>query len=153
MDKRSIINRTPLVIPLTDKDRHYRDIVAGRAAYMTTPCPSTQERGQGGYHVPYVRLIEDYPWASIECAVCSWRALGLVEATGNDPDGFKILTLVPDDMIQQDGHPVYVWSEEVTAQTSRRGFGSLGLDVIGYKYHTHDKLPMMDSDGEVVWPE
>jgi len=153
MDKRSIINRTPLVIPLTDKDRHYRDIVAGRAAYMTTPCPSTPERSQGGYHTPYVRLIEDYPWASIECAVCSWRALGLVEATGNDPDGFKILTLVPDDMIQQDGHPVYVWSEEVTAQTSRRGFGSLGLDVIGYKYHTHDKLPMMDSDGEVVWPE
>lgn len=151
MDKRSIINRTPFVIPLTDKDRHYRDIVTGRAAYMTTPCPET-----GGYHVPYVgkalNSIEDYPWAKIECGECGWRALGLVEAAANDPDDFKILTLVPDDMIQQDGHPVYVWTENVTAQTSRRGFGSLGLDVIGYKYHTHDRLPMMDSDGDVVWP-
>ena len=145
MDKRSVINRTPVVIPLTDKERHYRDIVAGRVAYKTTPCPA------GGYHVPYVRIIEDDPWASIECAECGWRALGLVEAAADDPDDFKILTLVPDDEIQQDGHPVYVWTEEVTAQTSRRGFGSLGRDVIGYKYHTHDRLPMMDSDGEVFW--
>ena len=145
MDKRSVINRTPLVIPFTDKELHYLDIITGRVAYKTTPCPA------GGYHVPYVRIIEDYPWASIECAECGWRALGLVEAAANDPDDFKILTLVPDDMIQQDGHPVYVWTEEVTAQTSRRGFGSLGLDVIGYKYHTHDKLPMMDSDGDFFW--
>ncbi|MDA8580372.1 hypothetical protein N9L01_00225 [bacterium] len=144
---RSVINRTPLVIPLTDKDRHYRDIVAGRVAYMTTRC-----RKLGGRHVPYVRVIEDYPWASIECGECGWRALGLVEAAANDPDDFKILTLVPDDMIQQDGHPVYVWTEEVTAQTSRSGFGSLGLDVVDYKYHTHDRLPVLDSNNEIVWP-
>ena len=155
MDKRSVINRTPLVIPLTDTERHYRDIVAGRVAYKTTPCPGT-----GGYHIPLGIRIEDFPWATIECHVCGWRALALIEDqyedeirdTGGLFDMTMIETAIPDDEYQQKGYPVHLWQEQITAQTSKRGFGSLGLDTIGYKYHTHDKLPMLDSDGEVVWP-
>ena len=155
MDKRSIINRTYLVTPITGTEKHYLDIVAGRVAYQTTPCPET-----GGYHLPHGIRIEDFPWATIECGACGWRALAMLEDqyedeirnTGGLFDMTMIETAIPDDEYQQQGYPVHLWSEPITAQTSRRGFGSLGLDVIGYKYHTHDRLPVLDSDGDVVWP-
>ena len=62
-----------------------------------------------------------------------------------------IETAIPDDEYQQQGYPVHLWSEPITAQTSRRGFGSLGLDVIGYKYPltigSQYWIPMATSSG------
>ena len=150
MDKRSIINRTHLVDPLNDYERHLHDIVSGQVAYKTTPCPKT-----GNFHSPHVIRIEDFPWATIECHECGWKTLALVEEQYEDEalfDMTMIETAIPDDEYQQQGYPVHLWSEPITAQTSRSGLGSLGLDVVDYKYHTHDRLPVLDSNNEIVWP-
>lgn len=141
-----MINRTHLVDPLNDYERHLHDIASGQVAYKTTPCPQT-----GNFHSPHVIRIEDFPWATIECHECGWKALALVEDQYEDEalfDMTMVETAIPDDEYQQQGLPVHLWSEPITVNYSN----GIGATIIDYLYHTHDRLPVLDSDGEVVWP-
>jgi hypothetical protein len=156
MDTRCTINRgSHARIPLPPNEQLALDIANGTVPYQITPCPET-----GGRHHPHISSTLDIPWVQVECEVCGWSALALIGDDYLDEEDFTIYmveTAIPDDGYQQAGKPIHLWQEmvhDIPPGAQQGSFAGIGLDVVGYRYHTHDRMPVLDpkNPGQVIWP-